>query len=125
MAATINYQVISSRGKPRFAVVDYQAFLKLLEQLQEQKKGQSTRRKPRHRREPTARELTRLMRISPIRGWRLFRNLTQSELADMTGLKQTHVSLMESNKIKPRHNTLKKLAEALSCEIDDLVARQT
>ena len=119
----INYQVLHSRGKPRFAVVDYQAFMKLLEQLEGQKKKRVTRR-PRQRREPTASELTRLMRTSPIKGWRLFRNMTQQELAEKTGLRQTHVSLMEANKIQPRQNTLNKLAEALDCEVDDLVVRR-
>jgi len=120
----INYQVITSRGKPRFAVVEYQTFLKLLEQVEDEKKERSTVQRTRRRKEPTASELTQLMRISPIKGWRLFRNLTQSELAEKTGLKQTHVSLMESNKIKPRENTLKKLAEALDCDVDDLTVRR-
>ncbi len=120
----INYQVITSRGKPRFAVVEYQTFLKLLEQVEGQKKERSTVQRTRRRKEPTASELTQLMRISPIKGWRLFRNLTQSELAEKTGLKQTHVSLMEANKIKPRENTLKKLAEALDCGVDDLTVRR-
>ncbi len=121
----INYQVITSRGKPRFAVVEYQTFLKMLEQIEDQKKEQSTVKRTRRRKEPTASELTQLMRISPIKGWRLFRNLTQSELADMTGLKQTHVSLMEAKKIMPRENTLKKLAEALNCDVDDLTVRRS
>ncbi len=121
----INYQVITSRGKPRFAVVEYQTFLKMLEQVEGQKKERSTVRATRRRKEPTASELTQLMRISPIKGWRLFRNLTQSELADMTGLKQTHVSLMEAKKIMPRENTLKKLAEALNCDVDDLTVRRS
>ncbi len=120
----INYQVITSRGKPRFAVVEYQTFLKLLEQVEDEKKERSTVQRTRRRKEPTASELTQLMRISPIKGWRLFRNLTQSELAEKTGLKQTHVSLMEANKIKPRENTLKKLAEALNCDVDDLTVRR-
>ncbi len=121
----INYQVITSRGKPRFAVVEYQTFLKMLEQVEGQKKERSTVKRTRRRKEPTASELTQLMRISPIKGWRLFRNLTQSELADMTGLKQTHVSLMEAKKIMPRENTLKKLAEALNCDVDDLTVRRS
>jgi DNA-binding Xre family transcriptional regulator len=120
----INYQVLSSRGKPRFAVVDYQTFMKMLEQLESQRKDHTAIKRTRRRKEPSASELTHLMRTNPIKGWRLFRNMTQSELADMTGLKQTHVSLMEANKIKPRENTLRKLAEALSCDIDDLVLRR-
>jgi len=121
----INYQVITSRGKPRFAVVEYQTFLKLLEQVEDQKKERSAVQRTRRRKEPTASELTQLMRISPIKGWRLFRNLTQSELAEKTGLKQTHVSLMEANKIKPRENTLKKLADALNCDVEDLTVRRS
>lgn len=118
----VNYQVITSRGKPRFAVVEYQIFMKMLEQVENQNKS-GVSRTTRQRKEPTARELTRLMRSNPIKGWRLFRNMTQAELAEKTGLKQTHVSLMESNKIKPRKNTLEKLAETLTCDVDDLVAR--
>ncbi len=118
----VSYQVITSRGKPRFAVVEYQVFMKMLEQVENQNKGGVTRT-TRQRKEPTARELTRLMRSNPIKGWRLFRNMTQSELAEKTGLKQTHVSLMEANKIKPRKNTLEKLAGALTCDVDDLVIR--
>ncbi len=121
----INYQVITSRGKPRFAVVEYQTFLKMLEEVEGQKKERSTVKRTRRRKEPTASELTQLMRKSPIKGWRLFRNLTQSELAEVTGLKQTHVSLMEAKKIVPRENTLKKLAEALNCDVDDLTVRRS
>jgi len=120
----INYQIINSRGKPRFAVVEYQTFMKLLEELENQKRDQTVTKRARQRKEPTASELTQLMRTTPIKGWRLFRNLTQSELAEMTGLKQTHVSLMEANKIKPRENTLNKLAEALNCDVDDLTVRR-
>ena len=105
--------------------IGYQTFLKMLEQVEGQKKERSTVKRTRRRKEPTASELTQLMRISPIKGWRLFRNLTQSELADMTGLKQTHVSLMEAKKIMPRENTLKKLAEALNCDVDDLTVRRS
>jgi DNA-binding Xre family transcriptional regulator len=121
----INYQIITSRGKPRFAVVEYQTFMKLLEQLQNQKKDRTATKRTRRRKEPTASELTQLMRTNPIKGWRLFRNMTQSELAEKTGLKQTHVSLMEANKIKPRENTLQKLAEALNCDVDDLIVRHS
>ena len=120
----LNYQVITSRGKPRFAVVEYHTFMKLLEQTENHKKNTSGAKPSRQRKEPTARELTRLMRSSPIKGWRLFRNMTQAVLAEKTDLKQTHVSLMEANKIKPRRNTLSKLAEVLSCDIDDLITRQ-
>ena len=120
----ISYQVINSRGKPRFAVVEYQAFMKMLKAANGATDESDVNTAKRTRKEPSASELTKIMRNSPIRGWRLFRNMTQADLAKLTGLKQTHVSLMEANKIKPRSNTLSKIAEALVCETDDLVTRK-
>lgn len=120
----VNYQVISSHGKPRFAVVEYQAFMKLLENSNGGKATKKAANTKRNHKDPSAIELTKIMRNSPIRGWRLFRNMTQADLAKLTGLKQTHISLMEANKIKPRSNTLVKLAAALSCKTDDLVTRK-
>ena len=120
----VNYHVISSRGKPRFTVVDYQAFMKLLENTAGGRDESDGFNLKRNRTEPSAKELTKIMRNSPIRGWRLFRNMTQANLADLTGLKQTHLSLMEANKIKPRISTLEKIAAALSCKTDDLVTHK-
>ena len=49
------------------------------------------------------------------------RNLTQKQLAELLGVKQSHVSRWEAGTFKPNATTLKKLAEVLNCQIDDLV----
>ncbi len=56
-----------------------------------------------------------------IKKMRIKRGLTQGQLAELLGVKQSHVSRWESGVYLPNATTLKKLAEVLNCQIDDLV----
>jgi DNA-binding XRE family transcriptional regulator len=47
--------------------------------------------------------------------------MTQTELAKATGVSQKDVSRWENGEIKPGVESLKKLASALECNIDDLI----
>jgi transcriptional regulator with XRE-family HTH domain len=47
--------------------------------------------------------------------------LTQKQLADRLGVKQQNVSDWERGERSPSAKNLKKLAEILNCQIDDLV----
>ena len=49
------------------------------------------------------------------------RGLTQKQLADRLGVKQQNVSDWERGERSPSVKNLKKLAEILNCQIDDLV----
>ena len=49
------------------------------------------------------------------------RNLTQKQLAELLGVKQSHISRWESGVYLPNATTLKKMADALDCRIDDLI----
>ena len=49
------------------------------------------------------------------------RGLTQKQLADRLGVKQQNVSDWERSLRSPSVKNLKKLAEILNCQIDDLV----
>ncbi len=49
------------------------------------------------------------------------RNMTQEELAKKAGVTLTTISYYETGHRFPRGDTLKKLAEALDCEIKDIV----
>jgi transcriptional regulator with XRE-family HTH domain len=51
-----------------------------------------------------------------LRRWRLRRNLTQEDLADMTDLSQRTVSMIENGRQRPRAKTLERLVEALDVE---------
>jgi transcriptional regulator with XRE-family HTH domain len=54
--------------------------------------------------------------MEELRRWRLRRNLTQEDLADMTDLSQRTVSMIENGCQRPRAKTLERLAEALDVE---------
>jgi len=60
-----------------------------------------------------------------IREIRKQRNLTQRELADRIGLNFTYLSRIENDRLDadqtPREDTLKKIAQALNADVDDLL----
>ncbi len=43
--------------------------------------------------------------------------LTQSELAQMCGIKQSNISRLEKGKVSPTIKVLKKIADALNCDL--------
>ena len=49
------------------------------------------------------------------------RGLTQKQLAELLGVKQQNISDWERGERSPSIKNLKKLAEILNCQIDDLV----
>jgi DNA-binding XRE family transcriptional regulator len=60
--------------------------------------------------------------MHPLTAWRKAARLTQTELADMSGVRTSTVCNIENGKIDPRLSTVKALADALGVDIDDLVA---
>lgn len=57
---------------------------------------------------------------SPIRVFRTFRGLTLEELAARAGCGRAFLSQLESRKRRPSVATLRRLAEALGVDLDDL-----
>ena len=49
------------------------------------------------------------------------RNLTQKQLAELMGVKQSNISRWEAGTYQPNATTLKKMAGVLNCYIDDLI----
>jgi DNA-binding XRE family transcriptional regulator len=58
---------------------------------------------------------------SPIRVFRELRGLTLDELATRTGVGRAFLSLLEQRRRAPSVATLRRLADALAVELDDLV----
>lgn len=58
------------------------------------------------------------MRISEIRR---LRGMTQKELADKSGLRQTHISRIEGGVYMPRIDIANRIAEALDCNITEFL----
>ena len=57
----------------------------------------------------------------PLRVWREFRNLTQSDLARASGVNRAQIVDIESDRNSGSVRTLRKLADALRVTVDDLV----
>lgn len=68
--------------------------------------------------------MRRNIQYSPMLKLKFFRiqkGLTIVELAKRTGLNYNTISQYESGKHKPRIDNLQKIAEALECEVKDIV----
>lgn len=52
---------------------------------------------------------------------RIEKGLTQKELADMVGIGQGFISSYETGKYFPRKKVLDRLAQALGCEVRDIL----
>ena len=59
-------------------------------------------------------------RENPVKVWREHRGLSQRALAERTGLNFAYLSQIETGARKGPVRTMKKIAEALSLELDDL-----
>ena len=57
---------------------------------------------------------------SPLREWRKYRGMTQTDLATASGLSQGAIAQIETGKRNPTVDTARKFANALNCDIDDL-----
>jgi transcriptional regulator with XRE-family HTH domain len=50
------------------------------------------------------------------------RLLTQTQLAEIVGVSQKQISLIERNEIEPRISTVRKIADALNVSREDLIS---
>jgi transcriptional regulator with XRE-family HTH domain len=58
-----------------------------------------------------------------IKAWRKFRGLTQVQLAERIGIDRSYLSQIESGKRRYDQPFLEAAAEALGCEVADLIVR--
>jgi len=58
---------------------------------------------------------------SLIKAWREYFKLTQAELAEKAGMKQSALARLESSGRTPRKSTSAKIAEALEISVDQLI----
>ena len=58
----------------------------------------------------------------PLRVWREFRNLTQSELARASGVNRVQIVDIEADRNSGSVRTLRRLADALVVTVDDLIS---
>lgn len=59
--------------------------------------------------------------ISLLAAWRVYRGLSQYEVADKTGLTQSSISQAEKKGSKPQQKTCERLASVYNCKPEQLV----
>jgi len=125
----MNVQVIEKDGKPEWAVIPYDAYQRLLEgaeMLQDIGVYDEVKKSIEDGEEliPSAVTYAILDGANPIRVWREYRGLTQQQVAEAAGISVPYLSQIESGKRKGSAEVLTAIANALSLDLDDVVAPQ-
>ena len=121
-------QIIEKNGKPEYAVVPIDEYNLLLEKAEELD-DVTAFDKAIYELEVGQDELVpadiakRLVsgKESSLKVWREFRGMTQEQLAELAGISQGQVALIEGRKREGKVSVLKGLANALNVDLDDLV----
>jgi predicted transcriptional regulator len=106
MNIPINHQVITHQGAPVAVVVPYEEYAAAFG-----RKAAREATEPAIPHEVASRVLKE--QASPIRAWREYLGLTQTDVAVRMAVSQSAFAQMEAPEAKPRINTLRKVAAAL------------
>ena len=106
MSAHINFQTIMKDGKPAFAVVPYDEFMRII--------GHG----PKIPHEVVERVIKEGLSLA--KAWREHMGMTQKEVAKRLGISQASLSQIEKAGKKLRNTTITKLAQALELHPDQL-----
>ena len=107
MTTLTNVQFIEQNGKPTFAVIPYEEYLKLLPP------------------EDVAipHEVVGLVvrgGMNLVKAWRTYLGLTQAQVAKKAGISQAALSQMEKGEKNLRTKTLEKLSAAMGLDVEQL-----
>ncbi len=107
MKIPTNIQYIEQNGKPAFAVIPYDEYIKLLPSEDV----------------TIPHEVVGLVikkGMNLVKAWRTYLKITQSEIAKKAGITQAALSQMENTENTLRTATLEKLAKALGLSVEQL-----
>ena len=108
MGTLTDVQIIKKDGKPAFAVIPYEEYLRLL---------------PKEENETVPHEVVGLVikkGMNLVKAWRTHLGLTQREVAKRAGISQAALSQMEKSTNELRTATLEKLARAMGISAEQL-----
>lgn len=123
-----NVQVIEKEGKPEWAVIPYETFLRLVEEAEmlQDIRDYDTIKVALERGEeeliPSEVVYAILDGESPLTAWREHRGLTQQQLAKRVGISASYLSQIETGKRAGSTEVLVTIAKALNVMLDDLVS---
>lgn len=121
-------QVIERDGKPEWAVLPYESYLRLLEDaemLQDIRDYDAVKISIEQGTEeliPSEVTFALLDGENPLKVWREYRGFTQQELAGQVGISTPYLSQLETGKRTGKTDVLSKLAKLLKVTLDDLIA---
>ncbi|ADE13790.1 helix-turn-helix domain protein [Nitrosococcus halophilus Nc 4] len=115
-------QVIKRNGKPEWAVLPYEEYQALLEKAEMLDDIAAYDKAIAADEENIPQEVVESLVAgeNPLKVWRTYRGLTQAQLAEQVGLSQSHLVTMEKGERKGTIKVLKRIAQTLRVDIDDL-----
>jgi DNA-binding XRE family transcriptional regulator len=108
MSIHTNVQIIKKDGKPAFAIIPYEEFVKLLPEKEECKIPH----------EVVGLVINKEMNL--VKAWRIYLGLTQKEVAKKARISQAALSQMEKSDNKLHSVSLEKLATAMGLSVEQL-----
>ena len=125
----MNVQTIQQNGKPEWAILPYKDFLTLLEKaemfqdIEDYEKAVEEIEKNGTEYFPMELVYALAGDANPIKTWREYRNLSQNELAEKTGISIPYLSQLEAGKRKGSVRVISALAKELNITVDDLLPK--
>lgn len=118
-----NIQIIERDGQPEYAVVPFAEFERMRRLAEEAEDLRAYDAAMSDDGEVLPHEVVRRLveGDAPLRVWREFRGMTQSELAQRAGVDKTYVSQIESGRKSGSVKVINQLAEVLGVTLDDLI----
>jgi len=118
-------QLLEKNGKPEFAVLPIAEYRELVQRLEDLEDAQDLRDyRCRPRESFPAEGVNRLLEgENPVRIWREFRGISQSQLAERTAVSVAHISQIESGKRECSVKLLRALAKVLEVDADLLLGQ--
>lgn len=123
-------QLIERNGKPEWAVLPYEEYLRLVEQaemLEDIRDYDAAKAAIEHGEDeliPSEVVFAILDGENPIKVWREFRQLTQQQLAEIVGISKPYLSQIETAKRRGTTEVIAAIAKALDVSIDELVTQE-
>lgn len=116
-------QILKKSGRPTFAVLEIDEYKRMVAALEDAEDLAAIRAARADPGELVPSEIAERLidGENPIRVWRAHRGLTQAQLAERSGVRQDHISKIESGKLTGSVKALRTLAGALDVDLDDLV----
>lgn len=124
----IDIQIIKENGKPAFAVVPFNEWVEIVDHFEEMEDIAEAKaisaRIASGEEETIPHEFVKKLiekEEHPLRLWRKYRGFTLQALAELVGVTKSALSMIETGKSQPSIKRLKALADALNCDMDDLL----